>query len=347
MYGFGADRLKLLLMPLVCILSFGLPGRVGGMIRDLCRFAPLAFYILSGFFILVEDSVERWERLKHAALSSGIFFALLTLFYTALNIGLLSLQGADWAGTLLTKRVVFNFLVLCVFPFQTGECLWFIQSLFYACLILLLLDLREHLPFFVLPLLIVTSVLMLLCGEFAGLLNFRFLGYSYIPANALTRALPYLLLGSLLRRHSERLFLPSPLLYWVLFFFGALLAVGEILLLSYFDKLVYLGHTIGYGMMAVSACCLALTNPEEELGWLFRHARCLSRFIYAMHQPVGLILPMILPVFGEPVSSVILISGGVSVFLFTFLTALPVGAAEWSIRRILHKPGRFIYETEI
>ena len=43
LYGYGADRLKLLLMPAVCVLSFGLPGTVGSVLRDLCRAAPLAF----------------------------------------------------------------------------------------------------------------------------------------------------------------------------------------------------------------------------------------------------------------------------------------------------------------
>ncbi|WP_139199771.1 hypothetical protein [Ruminococcus albus] len=47
---------------------------------------------------------------------------------------------------------------------------------------------------------------MLLTGEFAGIIHFGILGYQYIPGNWLIRALPYLLLGKILREKSEMLF---------------------------------------------------------------------------------------------------------------------------------------------
>ena len=335
LYGYGADRLKLLLMPAVCVLSFGLPGTVGSAVRDLCRAAPLAFYILCGFFVLTEDEEERHQKLRRAIRSSGFFFAVLSVFYLGLNALVFTLQGVDWAGSILTKRVLFNFVVLCVWPFQTGECLWFIQSLFYAWVLLWLLDLRGHLPLLILPLFLVTTVLMLVLGEFAGLIHLNLLGYAYIPANALTRALPYLLLGALLRRHSERLFVANPLLWGGLLVLGVILALAEILLLSYTGKLVYVGHTVGYGLMAFSICCIALVHPEEELGILFCHARCLSRFIYAFHQPVGFFLPLVLALLGGKFASVVLNFGGIVVFFFTLVPALLVGTAEYGFRRIV------------
>ena len=334
-YGFGVDRLKLLLMPLVCVLSFGIPWMVGGIVRDLCRSAPLAFYILCGFFVLTEDEGERHRKLHRAIRSTGIFFLVLTLFYLVLNALIFSLQGVDWTGSILTKRVLFNFVVLCIWPFQTGECLWFIQSLFYAWVLLRLLDLRGHLPVLILPLFLVTTILMLFLGEFAGLIRLNFLGYTYIPANAVTRALPYLLLGALLRRHSERLFLTNPMIWGGLVALGIVLAVSETLLLSYTGKLVYVGHTIGYGVTALALCCIALVHPEEELGSMFRHARCLSRWIYAFHQPVGFFLPLLLSPFGEKVSSVVLNFGGIAVFVCTLLPAVLVGVCEYGFRRVV------------
>ena len=335
LYGYGADRLKLLLMPAVCVLSFGLPGTVVSAVRDLCRAAPLAFYILCGFFVLTEDEEERHQKLRRAIRSSGFFFAALTVLYLALNALVFTLQGVDWAGSILTKRVIFNFVVLCVWPFLTGECLWFIQSLFYAWVLLWLLDLRGHLPVLILPFFLMTTVLMLLGGEFAGLIHLNLFGYAYIPANAFTRALPYLLLGALLRRHSERLLSVNPLLWGGLLILGAVLALAEILLLSYTGKLVYIGHTVGYGLMAFALSCIALAYPEEELDPVFRHARCLSRFIYAFHQPVGFFLPLVLALLGEKIGSVVLDFGGIAVFLFTLLPALLVGAIEYGFRRIV------------
>ena len=334
-YGFGVDRLKLLLMPLVCVLSFGIPWMVGGIVRDLCRSAPLAFYILCGFFVLTEDEGERHRKLHRAIRSTGIFFLVLTLFYLGLNALIFSLQGVDWTGSILTKRVLFNFVVLCIWPFQTGECLWFIHSLFYAWVLLMLLDLRRHLPSLILPLFLITALLMLFLGEFAGLIRLNFLGYTYIPANAVTRALPYLLLGALLRRHSERLFLTNPMIWGGLVAPGIVLAVSETLLLSYTGKLVYTGHTIGYGVTALALCCIALVHPEEELGGMFRHSRCLARWIYAFHQPVGFFLPLLLSVFGEKVASVVLSFGGIAVFVFTLLPALLVGVCEYGFRRVV------------
>ena len=335
LYGYGADRLKLLLMPAVCVLSYGLPGTVGSAVRDLCRAAPLAFYILCGFFVLTEDEEERHQMLRRAIRSTGVFFVALTVLYLCLNALVFALQGVNWVGDVLTKRVIFNFVVLCVWPFQTGECLWFIQSLFYAWVLLWLLDLRGHLPFLILPLFLITTAIMLLGGEFAGLIHLNFLGYAYIPANAVTRALPYLLLGALLRRHSEHLFLINPLLWGGLLVLGVVLALAEILLLSYTGKLVYIGHTVGYGLMAFALCCIALAHPEEELGIVFHHARCLSRFIYAFHQPVGFSLPLLLALFGEKIGSVVLNFGGIAVFFFTLVPALLVGAAEYGFRRIV------------
>ena len=334
-YGYGADRLKLLLMPAVCVLSFGLPGTVGSAVRDLCRAAPLAFYILCGFFVLTEEEEERRKKLQRAIRSTGIFFLVLTLFYLGLNALIFTLEGVDWVGSVLRKRVLFNFVVLCVWPFQTGVCLWFIQSLFYAWVLLRLLDLRGHLPVLILPLFLVTTILMLFSGEFAGLIHLNVLGYTYIPANAVTRALPYLLLGALLRRRSERLFLTNPLIWGGLLILGMILGLVEILLLSYTGKLVYVGHTIGYGVTALALCCIALVHPEEELGGMFRHARCLARWIYAFHQSVGFFLPLLLSVFGEKVASVVLSFGGIAVFVCTLLPAVLAGACEYGFRRIV------------
>ena len=296
-YGFGADRLKLLLTPAVCVLSFGLPGALGSAMRDLCRAAPLAFYILCGFFVLTEDEEDRHRKLHRAIRSTGIFFLVLALFYLGLNALILTLQGVAWLESVLPKRVLFNFAVLCIWPFQPGECIWFIQSLFYAWLLLWLFDLRGHLPSLILPLFIAATIIMLLVGEFAGLIHLNLLGYTYIPANAL--------------------------------------GLVEILLLSYTGKLVYAGHTIGYGVMALALCCIALVHPEEELGGMFRHARCLARFIYAFHQPVGFLISLLLPLFGGRIASVVLSFGGISVFVFTMIPALLVGACEYGFRRIV------------
>lgn len=45
----GLERLRLILMLLMCIRLFGFPTAIGGWVEQFCGFVPIAFYILSGF----------------------------------------------------------------------------------------------------------------------------------------------------------------------------------------------------------------------------------------------------------------------------------------------------------
>lgn len=323
-YGYGADRLKFFLMPLVCLMSFPIPSFFGSLLQSFTRFAPVCFYILSGFFVLVPEEEQRKEKLRRALRASGRFFALLFVCYFVLNAVWFSALGAPWVRGVFTKRRLFSFLVLCVWPFQTGESIWFIQSLFYAYVLLTLLD-RFRLLRYADWIMLAAMLLMVLTGELAGVIHFRFLGYTYLPANALTRALPYLLLGGFLRQRAEQLFFNPPSLYLGLFALGFILVIAETLLLSFTGTLVYLGHMLGYILMGTSACCLALARPEPWGGRFFRHTRGFAKAIYALHQPVGMLLLLLAGFLPERAYAVIAAFAALPVFGLSLLLAWLTG----------------------
>lgn len=121
-------------MPFVCVLCFGFPTRYGGNVSALCGFAPLCFFILSGFFALNGKETER-DRLRLGVIRSGVMFAIMFGVCLAANVLYYLLTGAKLAAlfsALTSKRVLFNFFVLCAWPFPMGESIWFVQSLLYA-----------------------------------------------------------------------------------------------------------------------------------------------------------------------------------------------------------------------
>lgn len=80
--------------------------------------------------------------------------------------------------------------------------------------------------------LIVTALISLFLGEFAGIIRFNFHGYTYIPGNGITRTPPYMLLGRFLYERREALFSRPSWKYCLAFFAGILAAIAENLILG-------------------------------------------------------------------------------------------------------------------
>lgn len=204
-----------------------------------------------------------------------------------------------------SKRELFNFVFLCIWPYRVGQTIWFLQALVYGRIILWLMNKWKLMRFYKI-LMILTILAMILFGEFAGLIRFNFHGYTCIPGNGITRALPYMLLGRFLYEKKEKILALPPLFYAGGFLFGIAAAVGEILILSKTGYLVYSGHIIGYGIMAFCACCFFLKQQTLKKSFSAMHGRNYSRRIYALSQPVGyailLLTGIFLPSFYDMVS---------------------------------------------
>lgn len=311
--------MKLLMMPFVCFWAFGFPdGR--GFVEIISGFVVPTFFVLSGYCILIPNQEMRLKKLKRAIARSAIFFAQLFVVYLGLNIVYFILAGGFNAGALLSRRLWFNFLVLNLWPLPVGDNIWFIQALLYAYIILFLSDKLKILKIYKV-FLIALFLLMLLTGELAGVIHFHILGYTFIPGGAITRALPYLLLGMFLREIKEKLE-RVPFWVWLIFFaLGGGAAYGEAFLLSYLGKLVSLGHFFGYGLMAVAICGLCVTWEDMFMTPFSFHGGEIAKVVYAVHNPVYYIF-MIFVALRVPQNMNIAVSFGA---IFTLVVSLILG----------------------
>ena len=312
----GANVLKFFLMPFVCFASFGFLGAYGNIVSRLSLFAPIAFYILCGFLSTAKE--ERHPEIygKLMKRSAGQF-AIVFMILIIMNGILMGITGsfAEIIPMYFTKRILFNAIVMCTWPFQMGETIWFIQSLFYARVILFFMnkyDLMKHYK----KVLLATALLTVLFGEFAGIIHFNFHGYTYIPGNAITRALPYMLLGRLIFEKRHSLFARPSWNYYLAFLAGIAAAIAEIIILSRIGRLVYTGHMIGYGIMAFAACCLFLKKTDvHRKNYFYQHGRNYSWRIYVLSQPIGHLLFLFASFVSPGVYLLMNFLGGIIVYL--------------------------------
>lgn len=279
-------------MPFVFFALLGFPSAVGGYVSAVSGFAAAAFFIFCGFFTLAPDRKVRMEKIGRALKRSWILFAILFVFYFALSVAYLAYMGTLnqlFSAEFLRLRVLFNFLVLNVWPLPVGSGIWFIQSLAYAYLFFLLAE-KLKLSKFYLPLLVLLLAFMFLCGEFALVVGFPYFGYPYLPGGAITKAIPFMLIGMFLRRGIDRLARIPRFVYVITFFFGAALTVGEYLLLARLGLFVYAGNAIGHAVMAISLCCVALTKPDTVEHLFGEHGESYACRMYVFCQPIDLLL---------------------------------------------------------
>ena len=275
--------LRLILMLFVCLWAFGCPEPTG-IVRSLSGFAIPAFYILSGFYVLDTKREERMAKTLRKIKRSALCFGVVFLFYVALNVGIMFLTHT--ITITFSKRMIFDFVVLNLWPLPVGENIWFIQAMLYAYIVIYILDKLKLMKYYRI-LLIVLFVFMILTGELSGVIHFNNpLGYPYIPGNWLTRALPYILVGKLMRDMKKKLIETKSWKYLITFVIGGGLAVLELLILTWTGTLRYPGHMIGYGIMAFAACGLALSISIETSNRVIYFDSAISGLIYVLMNPI-------------------------------------------------------------
>lgn len=288
----GAACLRFILMIFVCFYNFGIPEPTG-ILSALSGFAAPCFFMLSGYFVLPDDDEISMEKTKRKIKRSFFCFIFLLLVYLLINILVSVTHHLPFSVSL---RSVFNFLVLNLWPFSIGSNIWFILAMLTAYIVIFL-ALRLNLMRFYKPVLIISVILMLLLGEFAGLIHFNVAGYHCIPGNWLTRAIPYILLGKFLREKEDHLLCTAEWKYILIWVAGALLTLAEIFVLKRTGFLVYEGHMIGYGVMAFAACGLAISHPlgidSRILSTLTFSDPGLSNAMYMLIDPIFYIMVLV------------------------------------------------------
>lgn len=326
-YYCSADALKFFLMPFVCFACFGLPGQIGNYIANLSRFTAPTFFVLCGFFSAISDDVGSLRTGK-TLLRTGARFVYLAIILFLANIAFYTLgRGVSLKQlilALLTKRTLFDFFVLCTWPFNMGKSLWFVQSLFYVRFGLWLMK-KLHLLRFYKLLMVLGFLAMLLTSEFASVVHFRFLGYDSFPANWLTCALPNMMLGRFVYEKREKLLSLPIWSFLITFALGTTLAFEEFTLLKYFGHLVQMGNTIGFCVMATSISCLFLRMTAMDETFFAAHGRMYSWGIYAMCQPVMLGLIILAYNISDPLLSAVQTWAGLVTYFVCLLIAFVFG----------------------
>ena len=306
--------LRLILMVFVCFWAFGSPDP-SGVVNSLSGFAIPAFFILSGYYVLDNKRNVRMEKTLRKIKRTAISFGFVFLFYAAINVVLIILHFKSFT---FSKRMLFEFVVMNVWPFEIGNNIWFIQAMLYAYIIIFIADKLKLMRFYkiIIPILV---IIMILTGELSAMLRFNIFGYQYIPGNWLTRALPYILIGKLLRDMKKSVMKIQFWKFLIAFVIGGVLVIAEILCLGWFEFLGYQGHMFGYGIMAVAVCGLAISIPIERPNRIIHFDSAISGIIYILMNPIyyGLFILLI-----RDHLDFIRLLGGLTAFLISFLLAL-------------------------
>ena len=331
----SVNKLKFWLMPFVFFALLGFPTRYGGYVMFFSNFAAPAFFILCGFLNLTPDSETRLLKIKKAMKSSLIFFGIMFVSFVAINVIYLAYCDAlDYSifQEIFRKRTAFNFLVLNMWiPLPMGGSIWFIQSLFYAYVFFYLAE-KLKLSKLYIPLLIILLVFTLATGEFAAFLKFPHFGYNYIPAGAVTRAIPYMIIGMILRKHIDKIGRIKRLWFTLFFFLGLAFAFSEVKVLSGLGKFISCGHTIGIGVMAISICCFALVYPVvSSRDFYTNHGRKYAKRLYALCQPMALMLYIVGPFIYPPFILYFYQYSSLVALVVSFLISLTIGIIKHTI----------------
>lgn len=327
-----------LLLP-VCIISCGLELPYGELIRLFCGAATLCFFILSGFLITQDNAPTEEKLLRAIRHTAGIALSMLVLNLAA-NAVYFALAGGSILRVLLTfftsRRMLFEFFVLNIWHLPVGEAFWFIHSLLYAYIVLYFWY-RLGLQKWNRLLFLVTMAVNLAVGEFAGAAHFPVLGFPYIPANFVTRALPYLLLGILLRDIRgpiDRRHIP-PFVFLGLIPAGGVLTILELEGLSRAGLLVYTGHFLGNALIALGIC-LTVIMSEYWDSMVVQHPfsqrdgvlRWCTTFVYGVHQTLLFAFSVLLNFLPIPIAQRL----GAVMFLLVLVGSLALSWLGWKIK---------------
>ena len=308
--------LRLILMLFLCFWAFGCPEPTG-IVSAISGFAIPAFFILSGYYVLENKREDRLEKTLRKIKRSALCFAFVFLLYVAINLALIFLFHMPFET--ISKRRVFEFVVLNLWPLPIGDTIWFIQAMLYAYIIIFVLDKLKLLRYYKL-LLVVLILIMLLTGEFAGVIRFNnILGYSYISGNWLTRALPYILIGRLMREKKKSVMKVKFWKYIIVFFIGAILVLAELAALNLTGLMRYSGHMIGFAVMAIAACGLAISLPIGKGNRVIHFDSAISGLIYVLMNPVYCLLVFF---FLNRYTDFVDLLGGLSALLISLIFAL-------------------------
>lgn len=321
---YSIDLARVLLMVCIVLANYGTFVPYLNYAGIVLSFASGTLFTLYGYLVLRDDN-DLKGNLLHTLKVFAVFFVIDFILTTGY---MYIVYGRPFAY--LTKRGIFNFVVLNYWGANFGAHIWYIQALLYALVILYLLKKFNLLNKLAVPLCILCFVVAFVTGEGAGLVHFSFLKNDYIPGNFLTRALPYMLLGKIFRDHRKKFSKISLLGNLAIFFGGAVLSVAEFVMLGYYGKLVYYNHLIGFIPMALGVLIWAVTC--YDIGKGIKDTPMLFKVLYYTSNPIAEIIAVLVLLLAKDQETYNI--GMMSVPFLTLLFGLLLPIASIKIRRL-------------
>ena len=278
---------RLVLMILAVLTAYSSFTGTLSYLPPLLNFSYCALFAFYGYFVLSGSKSQYKRSIK----SLATVFIILAVTYFALSLvyGLISgLSIGEFVSAYITKRSIFNFLVLNYWPFPVGSNIWVIQSALYAMVIFYLLDEIDLLKKIEIPLCVILFILAFFLGDGAKIINFNILDYTYIPGNFLTRAMPYMLLGRIYLKNKKKFTKQRNLLTAIFSISGIALVYLEIYLLMITDKFGYYNHLLGFIPITLAILLFSFYRNKDK-GYNFKYCKTCKTFysvIFFTYEPL-------------------------------------------------------------
>ena len=216
------DVMRIVMAFSVVTIHWPFDGKAGDVFITYGKTAAPFFLVIAGYFLFREDNKEMAKRLLRQTKRIAIFYVASNVFYGALSALYEIVVNGSIKGMrqYFTAKAITDFLLYNLSPFS--EHLWFLGSLLYALLIMLLLNKLNILKYvmFAAPVLVAAYVILMHMG----------VGQPYQLRNAILVGLGYAFTGMLIRRFEKVLLgrkFSAPIL-WILFVICCVTAIFEL-----------------------------------------------------------------------------------------------------------------------
>ena len=280
------DFMRIIMAFLVVTIHFPFAGKAGQVFITYGKVAVPFFFMVCGYFLFRDDSKEMMTRLIKQTKRMLLLYVTSNLFYFAFFTLYERITEGNLNGitACFTRKALIDFLLYNLSPFT--EHLWFLGSLLYALVIMIVLNKVGILKkvMFTGPALIAAYVVLSHLG----------IGEGYQLRNAILVGLSYTMTGMLIRRFEKKILsfkLLAPAL-WALLVICCTTAIFE---LNGYKQGVALPF-VSCEILTVVVVLLCLKYPNFMAGTNAENLGCnCSLSIYIMHIAVMCTLFIMFP----------------------------------------------------
>ena len=288
---YSIDVIRLIACILVVFIHSKFPGTIGDIIQALARFGVPVFFVISGYFLLKDNTYTasdiRKQMLNKIKKLLPVIFCI-WLFYTLYSLSVYLSDGDSLADWVSDKFNLFEFSRLILFNSgrfiydfsYTFDHLWFLFALLYVYILVFIFApfLRKWAGY-----LVVILLSFLFLGEMLRIyypIRPFGIGIStwYVTRNWLFEGVPFMMLGFVIREYEEKIKLISSKMAGIIFLIaGFLFTIVEYYIWGV--KEIYLGSVF----LVIGAMNLSLYFKYAKDSFISTMGRDLSALIYYFH----------------------------------------------------------------